>query len=360
MDSMGFYVKSRQKIVKKNRIELRNKASQIFDLPDSVFTQRFRLNKAAFKYVLRELKQKLPPIVRSSSVSAELKLAACLRFLANGGYQDGVGQDFNFGMAQSTISVVLSDVLAILEEQLCPKWITLAMTDEEKRDARVYFYRKCKIPGVIMCMDGIHIKIVKPNGESSHQFLNQKGFFSLNAIIICDHKQRIRYVDAKYPGSTQNAFVWSNSEAYLYFKELYENGDCCTRLLGYEGYPLSPWLITPFKDACAGTAESRFNESHSSALNVIKQTVGAWRNWCRCFLGTRQLHYSPKKAVQIINVAAALHNIRIHFKLHQDYDPDSLVEEEGPEDEVFNEEYQTEDPYFEEAIQLRNEFLSNF
>ena len=42
---------------------------------------------------------KLMPVVKSHSVSADLKLAAVLRFLAEGGYQHGVGKDFNIAIA---------------------------------------------------------------------------------------------------------------------------------------------------------------------------------------------------------------------------------------------------------------------
>ncbi|XP_055837670.1 putative nuclease HARBI1 [Episyrphus balteatus] len=348
MDSIVFYFNSRENLfaqIKRKRMDLRFKATKILELPDELFIKHFRLNKPAFKYVLRELKRQLPPVARSSSISPELKLAASLRFLAEGGYQHGVGQDFNLGMAQSTISVVLSEVLNILEVQLCPRWISLAMTEEEKSEARLHFYRKGRIPGVIMCIDGTHIKISKPTGENSHLFLNRKGFYSLNAMIVCDHEQKIRYVDAKYPGSSHDSVVWGNSEAYQYFKSLYDNGDRNTRLLG------------------VGTPKSRFNTTHSKARNVIERTFGVWKNWCRCCLGARQLHYSPTKAIQIVNVAAALHNIRIHFKSNDqnvaDFEEgDDAGEEEERED--VPEEINQNNIYQEQANVLRNEFLVNF
>lgn len=148
------------------------------------FIKNFRLSKAAFSYVLKELKTKLPPVIKSSSLTPEFKLAACLRFLAEGGYQNGVGQDHFVGIAQPTVSVVLSEVLDILETTLCPNWISLKMTEDEKNEARLYFFSKCRIPGVVMCVDGTHIKIAKPSGDNAHLFYNRKGFFSLNTMIV--------------------------------------------------------------------------------------------------------------------------------------------------------------------------------
>lgn len=123
-------------------------------------------------------------MVKSSSLTPEFKLAATLRFLAEGGYQNGVGQDCFVGMAQPTVSVVLNEVLGILEEILCPKWINLQMTEAEKTEARHYFFSKSKIPGIVMCIDGTHIKIAKPSGDNAHLFYNRKGFFSLNTMIV--------------------------------------------------------------------------------------------------------------------------------------------------------------------------------
>ena len=125
-------------------------------------------------------------MVNSSSLTPEFKLAAVLRFLAEGGYQNGVGQDCFVGMAQPMVSVVLSEVLDILEEVLCPKWISLQMTQAEKSEARLYFYSKSKIPGIVMCVDGMHIKIAKPK-DNPHLFYNRKGFYSLNVMVISNN-----------------------------------------------------------------------------------------------------------------------------------------------------------------------------
>lgn len=148
------------------------------------FKKNFRLSKNAFKYVLEELNKNLPPVTKSSSLTPEFKLGACLRFLAEGGYQNGVGQDCFVGMAQSTVSVVITEVIEILEKVLCPKWITLEMTEEDKREARRYFYEKTKIPGIVMCVDGTHIKIRKPAGLNAPLFYNRKGFYSLNTMLV--------------------------------------------------------------------------------------------------------------------------------------------------------------------------------
>ncbi|XP_017480233.1 PREDICTED: putative nuclease HARBI1 [Rhagoletis zephyria] len=89
-------------------------------------------------------------------------------------------------------------------------------------------------------------------------------------MIICDHKQRIRYANSRYAGASHDSFIWENSDASTYFHAQYENGDRSTRLLGDSGYPLLPWLITPFRTAGVDIPESRFNKSHSKGRNIVR------------------------------------------------------------------------------------------
>lgn len=55
----------------------------------------------------------------SNAVSPIIKLTTTLRLLAEGAYQRGVGQDFNVGLAQQTVSKVFGETLDILEKKIC-------------------------------------------------------------------------------------------------------------------------------------------------------------------------------------------------------------------------------------------------
>ena len=70
-----------------------------------------------------------------------------------------------------------------LKKNLCPKWISVQMNEEEKSEAKRHFFEKTGFPGVVMCIDGTHIKIIPPT-EKKHLFVNRKGFCSLNAMIV--------------------------------------------------------------------------------------------------------------------------------------------------------------------------------
>ncbi|XP_036341308.1 putative nuclease HARBI1 [Rhagoletis pomonella] len=98
-------------------------------------------------------------------------------------------------------------------------------SEEEKRETKCYFFGRSGIPGVIGCIDGTHIKIVSPKKEHQHLYYNRKGFFSLNAMIVCDNAMRIRYINAKYPGATHDANVFNMSALKQQLEEEYRSGE---------------------------------------------------------------------------------------------------------------------------------------
>uniref|UniRef100_A0A182NGJ2 DDE Tnp4 domain-containing protein n=1 Tax=Anopheles dirus TaxID=7168 RepID=A0A182NGJ2_9DIPT len=186
-------------------------------------------------------------------LSAEQKLAATLKFLAQGSYQQGVGNDFTVPMAQSTFSEMFDETLRILEREL-KQYITLEMTEEEKAEARRFFYSKSSIPGAVMAVDGTHIRMVAPH-ENPVLYFNRKGFYSLNALLICDHKNMIRYVNARYSGSNHDAFIFESSPA------------------SDSAYPNKPWLLKPLASSQPQSVEAEYNVNHAKGRVIIEKKL---------------------------------------------------------------------------------------
>lgn len=97
-----------------------------------------------------------------------------------------------------------------------------------------------------------------------------------------------------------------------YFKYLIEKY-LLNFLKGDSGYPLEPWLLTPYRNARENTAESYFNDRFSKGRSIIERVFGVLKSRFRCLLAARELHYSPERVVQIMNVCCALHNICLDF-----------------------------------------------
>ncbi|XP_067614377.1 putative nuclease HARBI1 [Eurosta solidaginis] len=220
------------------------------------FVDYFRLSKEAFKFVLEKIVPSMKVAKRTTIISNKIKLATTLRFLAQGSYQVGVGNDFNLALSQPTLSAILAETLEALEKVICPLLIKFEMSEEEQTEAKRHFFQKAGFPGVIGCVDGTHIKISAPTKLDQNLYFNRKGFFSLNTIIICDHKMKISYFDARYAGSSHDSLIWNISSAKQVLRERYDSGVRNAWLLGDAGYPLEPYLMTPYRSSSEGSAEA--------------------------------------------------------------------------------------------------------
>ncbi|XP_036320324.1 putative nuclease HARBI1 [Rhagoletis pomonella] len=172
-------------------------------------------------------------------------------------------------------------------------------------------------------------------------------------LQVCDDKMTIRYVDATHPGACHDSLIWNTSQLRVSMEEDYLRGRRNVWLLGDAGYPLEPWLLTPHRSAGEGSTESKFNEVHARARNVVERTNGVFKNRWRCVLGARELHYAPKKAAKIINVCCALHNICISYRC----DDTPFISNAPPQPENFehlqSEQSEPNSSYLNEAKRIR-------
>ena len=103
-------------------------------------------------------------------------------------------------------------------------------------------------PGVVGCVDGTHIPILMPS-DRGHQYINRKGFPSINVLAVCDDKMRFTWVNVGWPGSVHDARIYRNELKPLLM------GAGANQLLGLDGhmqgdaaFPLSPRMLVPFRD----------------------------------------------------------------------------------------------------------------
>ncbi|XP_017466218.1 PREDICTED: putative nuclease HARBI1 isoform X1 [Rhagoletis zephyria] len=340
-------------------IERRNlrDASNPLEMNSIFFQRNFRLSKEAVIYILNEVENKLRVRKNKSSIPNIIKVCATLRFLAQGSYQQSVGNEALLGLAQPTVSIVLKETLSALQTTLCSKWISSKYTEEEKRRAKSSFFASSGIPGVIGCIDGTHIKIVAPEKSLQHLYYCRKGYFSINAMLTCDDLMNIKYINAKHPGATHDSMVFQMSGLKRQLESMYNRGESNTWLLGDAGYALAPYLLTPYRNPEEGSVESLYNSRHSKARNIIERTIGVLKSRFRCLLSARALHYTPAKATLIINVCAALHNICNHY--YVPYDEEDIADVQNENSEIAIETSENDStPMRQAAEEIRRNVLS--
>lgn len=134
-------------------------------------------------------------------------------------------------------------------------------------------------------------------------------------------------LNAKFPGSVHDTYIWKNSIIRREMEKWHEqNQNSYFWLLGDSGYPLEPWLMTPLQEEHS-TSEQNYNKHHGRTRSIIEQCNGVLKNRWRCLLKHRVLHYHPEIASNIIASCVILHNMCIKHKLHLDEEEFEHIED---------------------------------
>lgn len=68
------------------------------------------------------------------------------------------------------------------------------------------FFAIRRFPKVVGAVDGTHIAIRNPD-RTHNSFYNRKHFTSINVMVVCNADLTFSYVDARAPGSSNDAFI---------------------------------------------------------------------------------------------------------------------------------------------------------
>ncbi|XP_049885031.1 putative nuclease HARBI1 [Pectinophora gossypiella] len=276
-----------------------------FEMPDSEFVKHFRLNKN----VCFELTSEIEPYLAGSrgGISPISKVLSTLSFYASGSYQRCIGASAHVSMHQASVSNCIREVtLALNHDHFRQKYIRFPRTRGDRRVIKQGFYQKFGMPGVLGCIDGTHIAIVKPT-QYEHRYFNRKRYHSINAQIVCDSEYNILSVDAGHGGGDHDAFVWNNHALKAHLEQLNQTQNETVWFLGDSGYPLRPTVMTPINIE-PDTPQRHYTDLHCRVRNTVERTIGILKSRWRCLLVDRKLHYHPVTAGLIINAVVVLHN----------------------------------------------------
>ncbi|XP_046402231.1 putative nuclease HARBI1 [Ischnura elegans] len=161
-----------------------------------------------------------------------MQVMAALRFFAGGPYQSYRGEEEYTAMDQLSMSRCISEVAKANYENMMDHWIKLDLSPESVAGLHEGFYHKYGFPGAIGALDCAHVAIVAPPVDNpiymKRQYYNHKGYHSINVQLVCDSNMRILNVNARFPGATNDAYIYANSKlrwGLLQMKERYNFND---------------------------------------------------------------------------------------------------------------------------------------
>ncbi|XP_063239317.1 putative nuclease HARBI1 [Bacillus rossius redtenbacheri] len=267
----------------------------------------------------------MPAPSRTTALSVETKVLSTLRFYAGGPYQSNVGQDVYTAMHQSSVSRSISEVTNAINQHLFRRWVRFDLNPASTAALKEMFF-KYGFPGVIGAIDGTHVAIVAPPVDdpvfNERAYFNYKRYHSINVQLVCDANMKILNVNSRYPGATNDSFIYANCSLRQGLHEMLRQNQNAW-LLGDSGYPLEPCLMTPFmQDVDPLSPQGRYNQCLRTARSIIEQCNGLLKSRWRCLLKHRVLHYKPDQASRIVNACTVLHNMCLQGNVQL---PDELL-----------------------------------
>lgn len=198
-------------------------------------------------------------------------------------------------------------------------WIRFPSTENELRMAMRSWQRIKQFPNAIGAIDCTHVRINKPTIHGD-EYVNRKGYASLNVQAICNAKEIFISVECQWPGSVHDARIWANSHA----RTAIESTNIGAVLIGDQGYGISPWIMNPFRNPAA-PHERAYNKLHTKERVLIERTFGQIKSKFPFLRGS--VRVKTERIPRMVVACFVLHNIS------------KFLREEDSEDEEIDTEF---------------------
>lgn len=210
------------------------------------------------------------------------RAAVCLWRLASG--EPFAEISCRFGLGISTCHSIVLQVCAAITDILMPKAIRWPL--DSLPEVAAGFQAMSGIPGVVgtVCTDHIPIGLPKENVDEyyNHRLSvrNNKASYSVALQVVVDAGGAFTDVCIGIPSALSNAAVLKRSALYIRCVTGLL-GDDQFRLVGGVSYPLTDWMIVPYKHLNLTWAQHVFNErvaaANAASHGALHRLKARWR-----------------------------------------------------------------------------------
>lgn len=289
--------------------------------------------RRTFNYVCSLVKDEM--MVRSSSytfldgmmLSLEDRVAVSLLRLNSGGSLVTVGS--SVGVNHSTVSLITWRFIEAMEERGCHhlRWPASSEMDNIKSKFKEIY----NLPNCCGVVDTTHITMCLSSAEPNCKvWLDHEKNYSMVLQAVVDADMRFMDIVTGWPGSMKESGILHSSGLFKLCQkgerlngskvELIGGSEIGEYLIGDSGYPLLPWLLTPYQEKYLIESETEFNKIHSAARVVAPRTLAKFKDTWR-FLQGEMWRPDKHKLPRIIHVCCLLHNIIIDLQEEETEEP---------------------------------------
>ncbi|KAL3338182.1 hypothetical protein AABB24_030365 [Solanum stoloniferum] len=299
------------------------------------FESLFKLSRKTFNYICSLVKDAMmskPTNITDLSgkfLSLDDRVAVALRRLSSGDSLSIVGE--SLGIHQSTVSQITWRFVEAMEER-CLHHIRWPTNQDDMKDIKSKFENIRGLPNCCGAVDTTHIMFCLSTADPLSKVwsdLEKNHSMILQAIV--DPDMRFLDVLAGWPGSLSDSEVLKSSR----FFELAEEGkrlsgekfnlsndtELREYIVGDSGFPLLPWLLTPYTGRELSDHQADYNKRHFATRKVAQRALARLKDKWKIIQGV-MWRPDKQKLPRIILVCCLLHNILI--------DLDDGVQDEVP------------------------------
>ena len=291
------------------------------------FESVFKISRKTFNYICSLVEEDM--LARSSNfvdlngthLSLNDQVAVALRRLGSGESLSAIGD--SFGMNQSTVSQITWRFVESMEERGL-RHLSWPSTEMEMEEIKSKFENIRGLSNCCGAVDTTHILMTLPSTDSlTNVWLDHEKNCSMILQAIVDPNLRFRDVVTGWPGSLSDDHVLRSSAFYKLAEEgkrlngnkkaLPEGTMLREYIVGDTGFPLLPWLLTPYKGEGLSDVQVEFNKRLVATQMVAKRALARLKEMWKIIQGVM---WKPDKhkLPRIILVCCMLHNIVIDLE----------------------------------------------
>ncbi|XP_049441439.1 putative nuclease HARBI1 [Epinephelus fuscoguttatus] len=235
--------------------------------------------------------------LRSHALTVEEQVLMALRYYACGSFFEVIGD--GLVVTKATVGHVVHSVSSTLTG-LLGQYVKWPENEEEIARTKRMFFSLGGMPNTIGVIDCTHVHFQAPHIRE-WEYVNRKGRHSINVQLVGNADLVITNCVMRWPGSVHDARILRESHLYQKLQQTAPDGI----LLGDSGYPLLPWLMTPFA-TITNDSQQRYNNVHATTRGTIERLNKVIKRRFACL---NYLRVEPQKACHIICACIVLHNL---------------------------------------------------
>lgn len=272
---------------------------------DENWRREFRMSRKTFLKLFALVDKEIRP-QQSHNLGrpgADIKylLAAILLRLSKGLNFEALGK--RFGLGKSTLvkynRLVLNALWKVLHTKMqFPEYSSGLM------DVAQGFNELCSLPNCIGAIGSTFVSIESPS-QGQDMYLNRKGLFSVNVQAIVDCNMHFLDVNVGAPGASDDCQMLKDSDIYQDFANSSRFLDPVMDLpfrpylIGGNGYPQLPWLMTPFPGDVEGD-QKKFNDRLERGLMLVEHALAKLKSTWRIL---KQKQFGELKTIILVVIA---------------------------------------------------------